>query len=571
MDNNGGVTASTYPEPTAATVKRLYARAFRCAKPDCSRPLYKQDNDTGDLALNSRVAHIHARRSGGPRWIEMPTENNRADANLLLLCIEHSYEVDELPDLYSADLLREWKQAQLEEHEYAQRGWPLTDADVGRVLEASSQIMEDHHAGAVVGVVRAAERLALAARRARQGPADSAAAWRAMRAGVRNSYFSWDQDGNAIYAEPSRNETERHKRVLLMALKDATDVLDPVADEAKVELAAVLATRPSVESWTEWMSRAIDEVLAASSSWPGPPGLEDDDRLESALLGLTKARSALAAAWRGDPAAVPPAAPNSEPGSSIDPPDPLNVHRALLDRARPYARVDHRPYDAALRAQLAAAAEEAAAIPPVPSALAVGLSATCGLAAAVAANARDDALAALAEQDASRRPLSAAVLLLAEAVRVAKDRGRTAAQARTEAQLAALWASIDWSDPRSWDSEDANVVSLLWEGARITTTEDVKECLSQALTQQPDLVLPLVTACAGWEEQRHFDDWSLVGFRRRHRELPPWFPASTVVAAAASVAPTAASVVVDEFGQTDSDDPESLLAQVLWLADPARG
>jgi len=126
-------------------VKRLCARAFRCARPDCSRPLYKQDNDTGDLALNSRVAHIHARRPGGPRWIEMPAEDNRADANLLLLCIEHSYEVDELPDLYPAELLREWKQAQLDEHGQAQRGWPLTDADAGRVLEASSRAAEHHH------------------------------------------------------------------------------------------------------------------------------------------------------------------------------------------------------------------------------------------------------------------------------------------------------------------------------------------------------------------------------------------------------------------------------------------
>ena len=114
------MTASAHPEPTPATVKRLRAGVPLRAT-DCSRPLYKQDNDTGDLALNSRVAHIHARRPGGPRWIEMHPEDNRADANLLLLCIEHSYEVDELPDLYPAELLREWKQAQLDEHEQAQR------------------------------------------------------------------------------------------------------------------------------------------------------------------------------------------------------------------------------------------------------------------------------------------------------------------------------------------------------------------------------------------------------------------------------------------------------------------
>jgi hypothetical protein len=546
-------------------VKRLYARAFRCARPDCSRPLYKQDNDTGDLALNSRVAHIHARRPGGPRWIEMPAEDNRADANLLLLCIEHSYEVDELLDLYPAELLREWKQAQLDEHGQAQRGWPLTDADAGRVLEASSRAAEHHHAEAVLGAVRAAERLALASRGARRGPAARAAAWRAARTLTRNAFTAWDQDGNALHAEPSRHETEQHKAGLSAALEDACEALTPLADEAKVELAAVRASRPAVEPWTAWASRAVDEVVAASSTWPGPPGLEDDDRLGDALVGLAEATDGLTAAWRGDPAAPPP--PEPDPGPPLVLHDPLQDHQALLDRARPYARVNHWPYDAALRAELAAAAEQAAGIPPVLSARAVGLSATCRLAAAVAGNADDDELAALTRQDSRRRPLSAAVLLLAEAAKAAEDRGRPSPKARAEAALAALWDSVDWSDPGSWDGDDANGQSVLWAGSRITSPEHVKERLSKALTQRPNVVLPLVAACAGWEERRDHDDWRLLGVRRRYRELPAWFPVQAVVAAALSAAPNAASVAVDAFGETDGEDAESLLAQVLWLAE----
>ena len=561
------MTASAHPEPTPATVKRLYARAFRCARRDCSRPLYKQDDETGDLALNSRVAHIHARRPGGPRWIEMPADDNRADDNLLLLCIEHSYEVDELPDLYPVELLREWKQAQLDEHEHAQRGWPLTDADAGRVLEASSRAVEHHHAGAVLGAVRTAERLALAARAARRGPAARAAAWRAGRAVARGAFTAWDEDGNALHVEPSRHETEQHKAALGAALEDAFSALAPLADEAKVELAAVRASRPAVEPWSAWASRAVDEIVAASSTWPGPPGLEDDDRLDGALVGLAEATDALTAAWRGDPAVPPPPEPDTEPPPHLR--DPLQDHRTLLDRARPYARVDHRPYDAALRAELAAAAEQAAGIPPVLSALAVGLSPTCQLAAAVAGNADDDELAALAEQDSRRRPLSAAVLLLAEAARVAEKRGRPAPQERAEAALSALWDSVDWSDPGSWDGDDANVHSMFWEVSRSTSPVLVKERLSQALTQRPDVVLPLVTACAGWEESRDHDDWHLLAIRRRHSELPAWFPVQAVVTAAASAAPSAASVGVDAFGETERDDAESLLAQVLWLAERA--
>jgi hypothetical protein len=110
---------------------------------------------------------------------------------------------------------------------------------------------------------------------------------------------------------------------------------------------------------------------------------------------------------------------------------------------------------------------------------------------------------------------------------------------------------------------------MFWVGSRITSLEHVKERLSQSLAQRPDVVLPLVAVCAGWEERRDFDDWRLLGFRRRYRELPAWFPVQAVVEAAASTAPNAASVSVDTFGETDGDDAESLLAQVLWLSERA--
>lgn len=552
-----------HPEPTAATVKCLYAGAFRCAHPDCSRPLYKQDNETGDRTLNSRVAHIHARRPGGPRWIEMSPEDNRAEANLLLLCIEHSYEIDELPDRYPADVLREWKRAQIQEYEDAQRGWMLTDVEAGRVLEASAQAIEEHNAGAVLGVVRASERLALASRRARRGPAAEAEAWQATRLRARGAFMAWDEDGNSVYAEPSRHETERHKAALGAALENAVESLHPLADGANGELAAVRATRPALGPWCIWAARGVDGVIAASSTWPSAPELEDDDRLESALAILVEATDALTAAWRGEPAPQPPPVPVPTP----EPQDPWQDHRELLDRARPYARVDHRPYDAELRAALADAAERAAVIPPVPSALAVGLSTTCHLAAAVGGNADDEVLATLADQDARRRPLSVAVHLLAESARVAETHGRAVPRARAESALVALWDSVDVSDADTWNEADANGHAMLWEVSRIASPEQVKERLSQALALRPDLVLPLVTTCAGWAEQRDWNDWRFLGCRRRYRELPAWFPTQAVMTAAGKAAPNAASAAVDAFGETEGDDPASLLAQALWLAD----
>jgi hypothetical protein len=189
----------------------------------------------------------------------------------------------------------------LDEYEQVRNGWPLTDTEVGRVLEASTQASEYHYAGAVLDAVRAVERFALASRRARSEPAAAAAAWRAARALARGSFTAWDQDGNAVYAEPSRHETTLHTAALRAALTNVAEIIGPLADEAKVEIVAVRASRPNVEPWSAWVTRAIDEVLAASSSWPGPPDLEDDGKLEDVLCELSEATDALASVWRGGP------------------------------------------------------------------------------------------------------------------------------------------------------------------------------------------------------------------------------------------------------------------------------
>lgn len=566
VGHNEMVTSKAHPEPTTATVKSLYARAFRCARPGCSRPLYKQDNDTGELVLNSRVAHIHARRPGGPRWIEMHPEANRASGNLLLLCIEHSYEVDTLPDQYPAELLRDWKKSQLEEHDHAQRGWPLTDVQAGRVLEASSQAVEHHHAGAVLDSVRATERLALAAREARSGPAAQAAVWRATRARVQRGTSVWDQDGNTVHVEPSRIETEQHRVALLEALEVAAQAVTPLGNDVKVELAAIRVGRPALEPWAAWAAHSIDEVIRTSSRWPGLPELEDDDEFEESLSALSEAMASLGAAWRGEAVAQPPREPEPEPEPVAR--DPLQEHRALLERARPYARVNHLPYDGALRAELAAAAEQAASIPPILSAMAIDLSATCYLAASVAGNATDDELAEMRDQDSRRRPMSAAVHLLEESAHVNAKRDRPVPRDAAKDALVELCDSVDWADSESWDPDDANGHAMFWAWSRATSAEHVKDRLAGALRRRPEILLPLVTGSAPWTQTLDYDDNRTVGRRRRYRDIPPWFPLSTVVDCATTAEPKV-RVRVDSFGETEGDEPQALLAQVLWLAENA--
>jgi hypothetical protein len=121
--------------PTNATVKLLYGITSRCAFPGCDEPLFKQVEALSVRALNSTVAHIHARRSNGPRWNPaMTEEQNRDQANLLLLCKFHSGVIDEFPDEYPAGLLREWKAA-AEDGNGVQP--PITDDEAEKIVRLS--------------------------------------------------------------------------------------------------------------------------------------------------------------------------------------------------------------------------------------------------------------------------------------------------------------------------------------------------------------------------------------------------------------------------------------------------
>ncbi len=125
-----------HPAPTTATIKGLYADAVMCAYPDCTESLYRSDASSGRKILNSRIAHIAARREGGPRWdAAMTPEENRAGNNLILLCIRHAAEIDDpvkVQDFPSA-FLQQWKQRQLEGPSTTGTGLKLSDEQVAEV------------------------------------------------------------------------------------------------------------------------------------------------------------------------------------------------------------------------------------------------------------------------------------------------------------------------------------------------------------------------------------------------------------------------------------------------------
>ena len=119
-----------HPKPLLGTVKLLYAAAVECAKPGCRAGLFKVNSETGQHALNSNIAHIHARSEGGPRWnSDMSASQNRDASNLLLLCLFHALEIDQFADEYPAEMLREWKRGQVAAYEHGRQSVKISDEE----------------------------------------------------------------------------------------------------------------------------------------------------------------------------------------------------------------------------------------------------------------------------------------------------------------------------------------------------------------------------------------------------------------------------------------------------------
>lgn len=544
------MTAAVYPLPTPSTVRQLYGSAFRCGHPQCSRPLYKLSDDTGNRVLNSRVAHIHARRKGGPRWLDMPAEENRAFDNLILLCIEHSYEIDEVPDLFPADMLREWKAAQIAEYDSLQRNWPISDDEATEVLVASESF-DALHAPSTVELIRRVEALRLVAERTRGVTRSWARRWQQLREQTRRSFSMWDDDGNPVYVEPSEMEVRPMREGIQSALTAALDEVGPAAEATRIELAAVRVTGTQVAPWCDALDRVITELIGTASTWAGGSDPASDTAFDNALEELRRSVTDLVRASRGEQVEVP------EPPPVVSEPeevDPLAEHRKLLDEARPFHRVGHRPYDPELRGRVAEATGRAAAIPPTAHFLAIGLDTTAALAIAVAGNATEDDRLDLVERDRQRLPICAAVALLQETTRRGDEQDAPAAAARES--LRRLWSETDWASAASWVGNDVNGQSMMWAFARATSDAEVHDRMAHALETAPQLLTSIVVSCAGWIEQLDSHTWNLIGFDRTYRELPPWLPIEAIKT-------LAVDVLADDQGLDDTDILNALLQRTL--------
>jgi hypothetical protein len=429
--------------PTAATIKQLYGTAFRCAEPSCTKPLYRLNNDTGAWILNSRVAHIHARSEGGPRWDpDMSEESNRSPDNLLPLCEEHAFEIDATPELFTADLLRGWKKAQLAEALEVGKSWPLSDAEAAEVVTES---FDPHRIGrataaatTVLAVARYVGLLIETGHLQRRLPRDAARAWNAMREQVNRSMPVFDMNGERLRVEPSFADTEPHRIALEAALQEAVGTLEPIAAQLVAELHAVSAADQRLSRWCEWVERAVRDVIAAAGRWPGRPPTDDDDVWPDAVAELRRASQALTARWRREDAPEPPQLSLPAEPAESDQQRAAREHQELLEAARPWARVTHRPYDAELCGRLIEATAAVAAWPDIPSLFTMGVDMTGRLAAKVARNADDETFHRLIARAATQQPLVAAVALLRGLMATAKDAGRPELEAEAVAAATKL-------------------------------------------------------------------------------------------------------------------------------------
>lgn len=93
------------------THKLLWGRSGNtCAMPDCRNVLIADETETDDESIIGDEAHIVARSEEGPRGISelTPEERDKYD-NLVLLCRKHHKVIDDQPNFYTVEKLKEIK------------------------------------------------------------------------------------------------------------------------------------------------------------------------------------------------------------------------------------------------------------------------------------------------------------------------------------------------------------------------------------------------------------------------------------------------------------------------------
>ncbi|MBD5136630.1 MAG: HNH endonuclease [Lachnospiraceae bacterium] len=88
------------------TLKLLWGKSGgKCAFPGCELDLFSEDG-----SVIGEICHIIARKKSGARGKEQIEEDKmNCEENLILLCRNHHKNVDDFPDIYTVEVLRQYK------------------------------------------------------------------------------------------------------------------------------------------------------------------------------------------------------------------------------------------------------------------------------------------------------------------------------------------------------------------------------------------------------------------------------------------------------------------------------
>lgn len=550
-----------HPLPKTATVKRMYATAFRCGHPVCKKPLYRMNDVTGDFTLNSTVAHIHARREGGPRWEPgMTADDNRSEANLIVLCLEHSREVDDVPDDYPADDMRSWKLTVRAEYDEFHQSWDLTDDQVAEVFAASFEVRDFARTTVESESLTQTQRLGGAliedARTTRRPAQAIAAEWIGLCDRYTRQSGIWDESGELLRVYPPGVEKQKFEREMVAALAEAQTALEPQVHALVAELRALRSTNVELVKWCDWVEREARSILLLGVT----ATLDEAPPVET--YGLSNALDALAAAWRGDTAAGPPDPPDLAPDPEPDPAvEARSAHKAVIADAAPWRRVATREYNADLYDRLVGQLPYAVLLPGTVSNFGLDLPAVAGSASAVARNADAQTFKGRIEEAARLEPLAVAIGLLSNLATVAEESGWNDLQALAEELENTRLMGETWSDPNVWEDNALQCLRLLNKTAAISSTEHVKELVRASIVDlAPTTVLVVL---ADWRESLDLLDRRVPGRPDPIiRTIPDWLPLD---AARDLMLSTWSDLAVADL---DSDDAERrLAAELLKLLD----
>lgn len=570
VSNTSGAGPVEHRPPTEGTIKQLYGTAWRCGEPTCKKPLYRLNDETGEYILNSRVAHIHARSQGGPRWDpDMSEADNRDASNLIPLCETHAWEIDQTPQHFTADLLREWKKEQLAEFQKLQRSWKLTDAEAADVVNASFSARDHGLASAAASTMLAVARYCGAIIESGQQQRSlvkiAVDDWLLMRRRVSRAMPIYDANGERLTVEPSRAETQPYAEALGNALAAAVVTLSAPFVQLIGELHAAKAADQALTPWCDWVERCARRLLDAAGRWPGrPPESADDQLWTESVNELKRASLSLTATWKGATAELPPVEPPPQPEpEETDSERLVREHHELLEAARPWARVTHRPYDRDLCDRLMAETAVAVNLPPIMSLIPVGLDTTASLAAKVARNAKDQDFREVIARSLRLEPLAAAVAVLRELMFVARKAERTQLEAESLAAVMTLLIAEPWSLAATWNANIMHARRLLSWTAEQVGDEAIQSVIIALLKDQPQMLEPVLIGVSTWSES--------VGGEARPRiandieDLPSWFPVGNVAELIVELLPDV-QPLDDYQSYRYGSDVERLSARVLWIA-----